>query len=356
VTLVLPAQPTGTSATRSRTPAIEIRRLSKRYPVQRRWAEVLRRPLDRPTVPAIVDLTLEVGEGSFFGLLGPNGAGKTTLFKILSSLVLPDVGEVRVAGFDVVKEAAAVRQVLAPVIADERSLNWRLSARENLRTFAALHGLKGATLHRRIEEVLETVELTDTGEKLAGQFSSGMRQRLLIARAVLSRPRILLLDEPTRSLDPVAAARFRRFLRDELTIKHGCTVLLATHNAEEALELCERVGVLHRGRMLRMGTPQQLEAEFRDEDYRLWVRASDLTSLTAFAGRYSEAAPAVIETEGEWVIVQVRLRGGPERIAALIQELSSKRIGISRIEPLRLTVAELIERVIQRSGREGKDV
>jgi ABC-2 type transport system ATP-binding protein len=354
MTLALPATSGEARALDPRTPAVVIRQLSKRYPVQRRWSEIAREPFQRPTVAAIEDLTLDVGEGEFFGLLGPNGAGKTTLFKILSAVVLPDAGTVLVGGHDVVREAAAVRSLLAPVIADERSLNWRLSARENLRTFAALQGLKGAALRRRIEEVLETVELTDTGEKLAGQFSSGMRQRLLIARALLSRPRILLLDEPTRSLDPVAAARFRKFLREELTLKHGCTVLLATHNAEEALELCGRVGVLHRGRMLRIGTPDELEAEFRDEDYRIWIRSSDLGSFTTLVRRELRASPILSEEEGEWLAVRIRWPGGPDRVAALIRELSGRGIEVSRVEPVRLSVAELIERVIRRSGEEAR--
>ena len=126
--------------------------------------------------------------GEFFGLLGPNGAGKTTLFKILATLVLPDEGSITVEGCDVVANAAGVRRVLAPVIADERSLHWRLSAYENLRLFAVLQGVGPAVLRHRVMQLLEAVGLADEGSKMVGTFSSGMRQRLLIARALHCDP------------------------------------------------------------------------------------------------------------------------------------------------------------------------
>ena len=175
--------------------------------------------------------------------LGENGAGKTTLFKILATLVIPDEGTATISGYDVLESPARVREVLAPVIADERSLHWRLSARENMRLFASLHGLRGAEATRRIEELLALVNLVEATDRQVSGFSSGMKQRLLVARTLLARPSVLLLDEPTRSLDPISARSFRRFLREDVALAQGCTVLLATHNAEEAFELCDRVGV-----------------------------------------------------------------------------------------------------------------
>ncbi|HSH46152.1 MAG TPA: ABC transporter ATP-binding protein, partial [Longimicrobiales bacterium] len=233
----------------ARGPVVRVRGLTKTFPVRRSWRDLIREPFTRPErITALRDIHFDVGPAEFFGLLGANGAGKTTLFKMLAAQLLPDEGTALVKGFDVVREAAEVRRILTPVVADERSLNWRLTARQNLELFASLYGLRGPAADERVTSLLETVELTDTGTKMVGAFSSGMKQRLLIARALLGNPRVLLLDEPTRSLDPVSARRFRRFLREELAARQGCTVLLATHSADEAFDLCDRVAILDRGR------------------------------------------------------------------------------------------------------------
>src|SRR5690606_12283158 len=192
---------------------------------RRTWRQMLRQPFGRSERATVVDnVSFEVQKGEFFGLLGANGAGKTTLFRILAARLLPDTGTATVAGTDVVKDPARTRALLTPVVTDERSLHWRLSARENLELFAALFGLRGAAADARIDQLLASVELDDAGDKMVGTFSSGMKQRLLIARALLGQPRVLLLDEPTRSLDPISARRFRRFLREEITGRQGCTV------------------------------------------------------------------------------------------------------------------------------------
>ena len=208
-----PVQPSPASVSASRIAlheaeagvGITLEGIVKRFPVPRPIGAVLRAPFARRWVTSLDDVRFDVRPGEFFGLLGPNGAGKTTLFKMLSTLVLPDAGHATVGGHDVATEPAAVRRLLAPVIADERSLHWRLSANENLELFAGLHALPRRGSAARIREVLHVVGLADTGARQAGTFSSGMRQRLLVARALLCRPRVLLLDEPTRSLDPIAA-------------------------------------------------------------------------------------------------------------------------------------------------------
>src|SRR5690606_25256479 len=131
------------------------------------------------------------------------------------------------------------------------------------------HGLRGREAEARVGELLRVVALADTGEKMVGSFSSGMKQRLLIARALLSRPRILLLDEPTRSLDPLSARDFRAFLREEIAGQQGCSVILATHSAEEALNLCDRLAVLRKGELLAIGPAEELARRYGEERYRL---------------------------------------------------------------------------------------
>src|SRR5690606_10731394 len=166
----------------------------------------LTRPWHRPEPVTVVDhVSFDVNTAEFFGLLGANGAGKTTLFRMLGTQLLPDGGTAQIDGRDIVRESRAVRELLTPVVADERSLNWRLTASENLDLFATLYGIPREQRRARVRELLERVELHEAGSKMVGTFSSGMKQRLLIARALLPNPRVLLLDEPTRSLDAVSA-------------------------------------------------------------------------------------------------------------------------------------------------------
>lgn len=335
-------------ARRSRPYAVSIHGLRKRFPVARHWLRALRRPAEREYKVALDGVTLQVETGEIVGLLGCNGAGKTTLLKILSTLVTPDAGTAEVAGFDVRGDPARVRRALAPVTADERSLDWRLSSRENLRFFGALHGFRGAELGRRVEEVLATVELLDAGDRQVGTFSSGMRQRLLVARGLLSRPAVLLLDEPTRSLDPLAARTFRNFLRRQIT-GGGGTALLATHSADEALELCDRVAVLGAGRVLALGTPAELARGFGDERFRAWTRSPHHAAFAQLRG-VAVRVPPEPPVDG-WSVVELDLGGGgPDRAAAVLSSLVAGGVEVGRFEKVELSLAELIERVVRRPG------
>ncbi len=343
------------SSPASREPIVRLDGLTKRFPVRRGWRETLRRPGSTEWAEVVHDVSFEITAGECFGLLGPNGAGKTTLFKMLATLVLPDEGTATVAGFDLVHQAAEVRRLLTPVIADERSLYWRISARENLRLFAALHGLHGTAAASRIEELLAIVQLADT-PKMVGMYSSGMKQRLLIARALIARPRILLLDEPTRSLDPVSARGLRTFLRDEIAGRQGCTIFLATHSTEEALELCDRVAVLDRGRVRATGPAARLAADLGEGRHRFWLRGDTRQALAALVaqGLARNIADPSIDSDG-WVSVEMDIDGGMGASAAVVAVLTRSRVAVGRVEPVRLGLADLIERIVaRRSGEEGE--
>jgi ABC-2 type transport system ATP-binding protein len=326
---------------------VRVRGLTKSFPVRRSWKELLRGSRERRTVTALDGVSFSVGAGEFYGLLGPNGAGKTTLFKLLSTLVLPDGGSVEIGGLELARHPERVRGMLALAIADERSLLWRLSARENLALYASLHRLGRRDAYRRADELLEVVELTETGDRLVNLFSSGMKQRLLIARALIPQPKVLLLDEPTRSLDPISARRFRRFLRDELVTRLGCTVLLATHNAEEALELCDRIGILDHGRLLADGSPDALIQRVAGDQYRLWIRPADEPLVSERAGRMGVRVHSVTPDDEGWSIVQLQLWGGTERAADVLAELARAGVRFPRFERARLPLADLIEQVIR---------
>jgi ABC-2 type transport system ATP-binding protein len=328
--------------------AVVLAGLTKSFPGQRGWRAVVTRKRQQP-VRALTDVSCEIRAGEFFGLLGENGAGKTTLFKILATLVLPDAGTAMVLGHDVARSPERVRRLLAPVIADERSLNWRLSGRENMRLFAALHDLRGAAAANRIDELLSLVNLAEAAERLVTGYSSGMKQRLLVARTLLARPSVLLLDEPTRSLDPISARAFRRFLREDVALAQGCTVLLATHNAEEAFDLCDRVGVLDRGRLIAVGPTADLARQVGENRFMLWVRPPDRSAIAALVQRGILENPTefVAELDG-WHRVECDLRGGLTGAAQAVAFLSQSGVSVGRCEPVKLSLADLLERVLVR--------
>jgi ABC-2 type transport system ATP-binding protein len=327
--------------------AVRVSGLTKSFPKRRTMRDSLRAPFRREYVKALDGVTFTVGQGEFFGMLGPNGAGKTTLFKTLATLVTPDAGEVRVENLDIVRDAGAIRGVVAPVIADERSLRWRLSAYENVRLFAVLYGIPPSQVDARVREVLAVVDLDDTGEKMVGEFSTGMKQRVMIARALLPRPRILLLDEPTRGLDPLSARKLRRFLKNVVCRERGCTIVLATHSTEEAFDLCDRVAIMNMGRLLVSGRTTELVETYADDRYCVYTTEPQHPAWGGLAS-LAQKPPALLRTEaGGWSVVELSLPGGGDMAAAAIRYLVDENVPISRFERVPLSLAGLIERVLR---------
>ena len=200
-------------------------------------------------VVALDGLDLDVERGEIVSLLGPNGAGKSTLLRILGTVVLPDRGTASVCGVDVVANPGAARRQIGLMVGDEHSLYWRLSGTENLAFFAALHGLRRSEALRESAELLDVVGLSEAAERPVMGYSSGMRARLSLARALLAAPPLLLLDEPTRSLDPLAAVEFRE-MAVRLTRERQAGILLATHDLHEAAAVSDRIVVLAAGRVM----------------------------------------------------------------------------------------------------------
>lgn len=243
-----------------REPAISIRNLSKTYPVPfRRLRALFRRPVKEP-VEALRDVTFEVHSGDIFGLIGRNGAGKTTLTKIVATLVQPTTGAVTVCGNDSVLHDEQVRRQIGLATAEERSFYWRLTGEQNLMFFARLHGLSDRIAKQRIRELFTKLELEEVARRRFGEMSTGNKQRLAVARALLSHPPVLLLDEPTRSLDPLAAARMRELISSLVQQDPPVTILLTSHNLAEVETLCERVAIISRGRIRAIDTPQHLRS------------------------------------------------------------------------------------------------
>jgi ABC-2 type transport system ATP-binding protein len=210
-------------------------------------------------VQALDGVSLDVEPGEVVALLGPNGAGKSTLIRILGTTVIPDSGSVTVGGHDVVRDAIAARRSLGLMIGDERSHYWRISARRNLAFFAAMVGIPRREAAARAERLLDAVGLTGAADRPVLGYSSGMRARLSLARAMLADPPLLLFDEPTRNLDPLAAARFRKSA-SRLAGERGHGILFATHDLHEAVAISTRILVLSAGRIVLEEPARDLDA------------------------------------------------------------------------------------------------
>ncbi|HEY8448138.1 MAG TPA: ABC transporter ATP-binding protein [Thermomicrobiales bacterium] len=220
-------------------PVIEVEGLVKRY----------------GAVQALAGISFSVAEGEIFGFLGHNGAGKTTTIRVLTGRTKPTSGSAKVAGHDVVSDMPRIKPLINLVFEDQ-NLYERLTGYDNLILFADLYRQP----HSRAEELLSLVGLSDAAKRRVKTYSSGMKQRLLVARALINRPRVLFLDEPTRGLDPASAREIRNIIRD--MSREGTTVFLTTHSMEEADELCDRVAFLAKGRIVALDTPRELKLRY----------------------------------------------------------------------------------------------
>ncbi|HEY1350139.1 MAG TPA: ATP-binding cassette domain-containing protein [Ktedonobacteraceae bacterium] len=221
---------------------IEVQRLVKRFGEHR----------------AVDDISFAVEQGEVFGLLGPNGAGKSTTIKMLTTLLAPTAGSAQVNGFDLLRQTTAVRHSLG-YVPQALSADGNLTGYENLLIFARLYDLPRSTRKARVHEVLSYVGLRDASGQLVRTYSGGMIRRLEVAQALLHRPRVLFLDEPTVGLDPVARQAIWEHLL-HVRAQGQMTVFLTTHSMEEADSLCSRIGIMHRGKIVAIGTPGELKA------------------------------------------------------------------------------------------------
>ncbi len=271
-------------------PAVEIRNLSRVYRTGKRRSST-------EEVTALDGVTLGIERGEIHGLLGPNGAGKTTLVKILSTVLLPTTGTATVEGFDVVEDTEEVRKRIGIVFGGERGLYFRLTPRRILRYWAALYKLPDSVAQLRVEELIARVGLTEWADRRVETFSRGMKQRLHLARGLIGDPPVLFLDEPTTGLDPVSAHEFRSLI-DGLR-SDGRTILLTTHDMDEAESVCDRITLIDHGQLLGTKTPTTV-AEWLGSFERVTahnVPESVVASL--------QTVPGVLEVETNDGAVQV---------------------------------------------------
>jgi ABC-2 type transport system ATP-binding protein len=316
----------------------------------RRWPWSRRAPASLFT--AVDGVSFQIARGEVFGLLGPNGAGKSTTIRMLCTLLEPTSGTARVAGFDVQRQANLVRQNLGTVLAGERSIYWKLTGRENLEYFAALYHVPPAVARRRVDELLERMELTARAGQLVETYSTGMKQRVVLARALLARPPILLLDEPTLGLDPQAARRVRELVT-ELKAE-GHTILLTTHYMEEADLLSDRIGIIDQGRIIALDTPAALKQRIGQRDaLRLEVagwqpelagRLQQVPGVAGLATRY-------LGTDSVWEL-SLQAQDGRAALPNIIEQLGR---GGSRIVNLKVAEPTLEDVFIQLTGKALRD-
>jgi ABC-2 type transport system ATP-binding protein len=243
------------------TEALRVEGLEKFFPPAASGWRAFLHPLAKATSPALRGVSFDVHPGEVMALVGANGAGKSTLLRILTTLLLPTKGRAWVGGADVEREPRRVLQQLGFHGGSDASFYARLTAQENLRLFSALNNSPSVDAAIRIAHLAELLHLGPVLDRQVRTLSTGTVHRLGLARALLHRPSVVLLDEPTRSLDPLAAAEFRRFLRDEVVRGQGATVLFASHTLAEVEQLAARVAVLHSGRLLACEPPESLRTQ-----------------------------------------------------------------------------------------------
>ena len=292
--------------------------------------------------PRAVDgIELRVEPGEVYGFLGPNGAGKSTTVHMLTTLLPPTEGSARVAGYDVVDDGPAVRGVIGAAL-QEAALDPFLTGREHMKLQTALHGMTGDEARKRTHTLLERVGLTEAGDRRVGGYSGGMKRRLDLALALVHRPRILFLDEPTTGLDPQSRSALWEEVQ-RLASDRGVTVFLTTQYLEEADVLADRVGIIDRGKIVAEGTPEALKDEIgRPSVEVVPVEAEDLERTKAVLSRFGESVTGSVKG------ASARLAGGDAQLADVVRALDAENVGI---QDLQLHAPSLDDVFLAKTGR-----
>lgn len=283
-------------------PAVRLTELTKFYP--------RRRDADGTPIPSVDHVNLTISGGEVYGLLGPNGAGKSTTIRMIATLLEPTSGQVLVCGLDAATHQREIRAQLGVALGGERSIYWKLTARQNLEYFAALHGRSRRKSRARIVEVLGQMGLEDRADDHIETWSTGMRQRLVLARALLGRPSVLLLDEPSSGLDPRASQVMHEHI---LRLKNaGHTILLTTHDMAEADFLSDRLGIIADGKLAGEGTSAELKRSVgASQVVRARIAISSADQLDLLLGELASVAQATVDcgTERDEGIAELKLLG-----------------------------------------------
>ncbi len=290
--------------------AIVVERLEKTYP---------------KGIRALDGVSFDVREGEFVALLGPNGAGKSTTVRVLATLTRPDAGRASIAGFDVMREAAAVRRTIG-YVAQQSGHDRDATGRENLLLQGRVHGLRGAEVRRRVDELLDRLGLDEAADRIVRTYSGGMRRRLDVGLGLVHRPSVLFLDEPTTGLDPEARSAMWDEL-ERLTREESLTVLLTTHYLEEADRLADRVAIVSRGRVAVEGEPEALKRALRGDSVTVELvdgRADD-------AERIVRELTGVGEVTSDGRFVRARVAQGGTAVPPILSALEANGVAVAAV-------------------------
>jgi len=298
------------------------------------------------TLCAVDDVSIRVEGGEFFGFLGPNGAGKSTLIRMLTTVLRPTSGTARVAGRDVVREPGKVRRSIG-VVPQSLSSDLDLTARENMDIFGRYYGVARAVRHRRIDELLERVGLSKRADELVAAYSGGMRRRLDIARALVHRPALLFLDEPTTGLDPQSRRVVWEMLQS-LMQDYALTIFLTTHYLEEAEALCRRVAIIDHGRIIALGSPEELKERIPGNDSVLLTLEGDGERARVAA----EKEPYVHRALLQGSTLQCYVDNGPRDLTPLVQLMERLGVSVVSVAIRRLSLEDVF---LHHTGRSIRD-
>jgi ABC-2 type transport system ATP-binding protein len=275
-------------------------------------------------IMALNNLNLDINRGELLGIIGPNGAGKTTAIRISCCILKPDSGDVLVDGMSIHKDQIKIKSMIG-YLPEEPNLYERFKARDLLRYFAELYGVPRDNINRRIDDLLELVGMSHRAEDRINTFSKGLRQRIGISRALIHDPEILIFDEPTMGLDPATSHNIREFIRE---LKGDKTIILCTHYMDEADSLCDRVAILNQGRILDMGTPQELKSKLHSDI----ILNLELEIADSSAGKIIESFSTVEEVNVSGSKYTISLKSKKD-IKEIISSLEGNIVSINIKEP-----------------------
>jgi len=297
---------------------------------------------------AVDHISFDVKESEIFGLLGPNGAGKTTTIRMLSTLSRPTEGTAAIGGYDIVKHDNKVRQLIG-LVSEKMIMYDRLTAEENLRFFGKLYNLPKNILNQRIDELLELVQLSNWKDSKVGTFSTGMRQRMNVIRALLNMPKVLFLDEPTLGLDPQSTVEVREFIK-KVNQENKTTIILTTHMMIEADRLCDRIGVIDNGKIAALDTSTNLKKLVSGDDSTvLKLEIPNLTKKLVTAMQALECVKSVSQENASHIKIHAT---GDKAFDTIIDALRAEKAKVNSVENLQPTLEDVF---LQITGREMRD-